>query len=99
LFDLIDVDVLAWKMAIYGVDRKTVMWIRSYLTGRLQLVENGGQKSEMRPVTNGSPQCLILSPLVFLILTSDMPEALTEGTIVTLADDTTVYVMHRARFD
>jgi hypothetical protein len=73
------------------------MWIRSYLTGRLQLVEYGGQKSEMRPVTVGSPQGSILSPLLFLILTSDMPEVVTEGTIVTYADDTTVYVMHKDR--
>jgi hypothetical protein len=51
----------------------------------------------MRPVTVGSPQGSILSPLLFLILTSDMPEVVTEGTIVTYADDTTVYVMHKDR--
>jgi hypothetical protein len=32
-FDLIDVDVLAGKMDIYGCDKNTVMWIGSYLTG------------------------------------------------------------------
>jgi hypothetical protein len=75
-------------------DRKTVMWLRSYLTGQLQLVEYIGQKSEMRPVV-GSPQRSILSLLRFLILTSDMPTVVTDGTIVTYADNTTVYVMHK----
>jgi hypothetical protein len=34
------------------------------------------------------------SPLLFIILTSDKPEAISEASIVTYADDTTVYLAH-----
>lgn len=96
-FDLIDVDILAAKLEIYGCDAKTIAWLRDYLTGRWQLVEYGGQRSEIKAVKIGSPQGSILSPLLFIILTSDMGEAVSDGTIITYADDTTVYIAHKER--
>jgi hypothetical protein len=57
-------------------------------------VEYGGEKSSIKAVKVGSPQGSILFPLLFIILTSDMPEAISEASIVTYADDTTVYLAH-----
>jgi hypothetical protein len=57
-------------------------------------VEYGGENSSIKAVKVGSPQGSILFPLLFIILTSDMPEAISEASIVTYADNTTVYLAH-----
>jgi hypothetical protein len=47
----------------------------------------------MIDITVGSPQGSVISPLLFLIMTCDLEERLSEGSAVTFADDTTCYAM------
>jgi hypothetical protein len=75
-FDLLDADILARKLEIYGATETTVAWVRNYLTGRSQMVEYGGHYSQIKDVMVGSPQPSVLSPLLYIIQTSDSPDAI-----------------------
>jgi hypothetical protein len=90
-FDLLDVDILARKLEIYGATETTTAWVRNYLTGRSQMVEYGGNQSKIKDDMVGSPQGSVLSPLLFIIQTSDMPDALKRASSSTYADDTLIY--------
>jgi retron-type reverse transcriptase len=63
------------------------------MTGRRQLVQVGTEKSNEVSVPYGVPQGGGLSPLLFIIFTSDMEEACTEAMTLTYADDTSASVM------
>jgi hypothetical protein len=92
-FDTLDTDLLVKKLEVLGVAGNMTTWVRSYLTGRRQRVDWDGCSSEMIDITVGSPQGSVLSPLLFLIMTCDLEEWLSEGSAVTFADDTTCYAM------
>ena len=92
-FDCIDMELLTRKMALYGVSRQAVGWIRSYLSGREQKVDCDGVSSQQSEVKVGSPQGSILSPLLFLIMVADMEEWVKEGILICYADDTSVYAI------
>ena len=96
-FDLIDVDILKSKLELYGADSKVTSWINSYLTGRKQQVLYGQTFSTEEDVKVGSPQGSILSPLLFLILTADMPEWVDDAVLTTYADDTTAYACGKTK--
>ncbi len=96
-FDCIDVTLLAAKLKIYGASGDFIKWVTSYMSGRSQRVEYGGQLSEEVNVTVGSPQGSVISPLLFLILTADLEEWVSQGRTVTYADDTTCYVEAKTR--
>ena len=91
-FDLIDCEILCRKLKLYGLDAKSIGWIRSYLTGRKQYVELDGKTSEVRGLHFGSPQGSILSPLLFIILTADIDLWIQHAHLSTYADDTTAYI-------
>ncbi len=55
------------------------------------MVEYGGHHSKIEDVMVGSPQGSVLSPLLFIIQTSDMPEAIKRASSSTYADDTLIY--------
>jgi hypothetical protein len=76
-FDLLDADILARALKIYGATETTTAWVRKYLTGWSQMVEYKGHHSKIKDVMVGSPQGSVLSPLLFIIQTSDMPEVIT----------------------
>lgn len=92
-FDMIDVDLLISKLQIYGLNKLALDVIRSYLSGRSQRVDYDGAQSGVVFILIGSPQGSGLSPLLFLILVSDLEEWVTEGILITYADDTSGYVV------
>ena len=89
-FDCLDAEILDQKLEFYNFDVNTRNWIKSYLTGRKQLVQIGMDKSEVCDLTVGSPQGAILSPLLFLIYISDI-ELWTKLFLTEYADDTGSY--------
>ena len=95
-FDLVDPTHLVPKLQKYGATKTVQAWITSYLSGRKQQVYYQGEESEERESEVGAPQGSVLSPFLFLVLVSDMEEAI-EGlkgvSILSYADDTTVYVI------
>ena len=72
--------------------KKTLLiWFRSYLSERKQFVTFKGTDSELLNVSCGVPQGSVLGPLLFIIYTNDLPNALTFSKCILFADDTTLF--------
>ena len=88
-FDTLDCDGLCAKLELYGLQPRSVRWIKSFLTDRSQCVRIGNQISSPKFVPTGVPQGGVLSPLVFVLFVSDLQDWLKHSTAPTYADDTT----------
>ena len=66
-------------------------WFRSYLTNRKQYVSYKETDSSIMEMTCGVPQGSVLGPLLFIIYTNDLPNALIHSKSILFADDTTIY--------
>ena len=93
-FDTVSHEILLAKMKAIGMDDTAVNWLTSYLSGREQQVEVGGQLSEARPVTCGVPQGSVLGPLLFLAFINDMKSACASPLFL-YADDSAILVSHK----
>ena len=78
-FDVVDIDILLSKLALYGFEDSVLAWIRSYLSNRSQCVFIEGFLSEPLPLECGVPQGSILGPLLYILYTNDLPEAVHQG--------------------
>ena len=90
-FDTIDHNILLEKLSIYGFSKLSLDWMRSYLKDRTQRVVVSGKISKSVTVNKGTPQGSRLSPLLFLILMSDL-NLHTKGHLSNFADDTQLIV-------
>ena len=75
-FDIVDSSILIDKLKLYGFGDQAAKWISNYLSNRSQKVLIDGHLSSSRLVTVGLPQGSILSPLLYLIYTNDLSEAI-----------------------
>lgn len=89
-FDMVDHIILLDKLIAYGVDGSSLLWFKSYLSDRCQLVSLAGTKSDMATVRHGVPQGSILGPLLFILFINDLPLHVSSSTIDLYADDTTI---------
>ena len=88
-FDTLDCEGVCKKLEQFGLQPRSVNWIRSFLTGRSQRVRIGSCMSTARNVPTGVPQGGVLSPLIFVLFVSDLQDWLRHSTAPTYADDTT----------
>ena len=78
------------KLQSYGVKGRILTWIKSFLTGRTQVVKVNGSVSESAPVLSGIPQGSVLGPLLFVIYINRLPEAINSDSFL-FSDDTKVF--------
>jgi hypothetical protein len=88
-FDTVDHDILLDKLKKYGVDGNELLWFKSYLSKRSQVVNINSSLSEFEHINIGVPQGSILGPLLFIIFVNCLPNAVNCKTIM-YADDTTL---------
>ena len=91
-FDTIDLDILISKLHFYGVRGCALDWFKSYLYNRKQFVSYKDHNSSTRSVECGVPQGSVLGPLLFIIYTNDLPNAIHKSNAILFADDTTMYL-------
>ena len=73
-FDMVDYSLLLEKLELFGLDRKSVDWMTSYLIGRRQSVMVDGSLSPPLGIECGVPQGSILGPLMYILYTNDIPD-------------------------
>ena len=93
-FDTIDHDLLLSRLTEwFGIDDVVLQWVRSYLTGRSQLVKVNGVLSTPQLLLSGVPQGSELGPLLFTMYTTPLSSILTAFGLKhhLYADDTQIY--------
>ena len=75
------------KLYKIGINRAFLSILESYISNRKQFVTHNKLKSNLVNVTSGCPQGGVLSPTLFNIYTSDMPNVCIYSKIVKYADD------------
>ncbi|EYB81098.1 hypothetical protein Y032_0392g572 [Ancylostoma ceylanicum] len=99
-FDKVNHLKLLSKLKQLGVNDTLINWIRSYLCGRRMCVKVGNSFSKSYPCHSGVPQGGVLSPLLFLLYTHDLPAKLCTHPLVKVqiyADDIKVFACYNSQ--
>ena len=85
-FDCINHELLIAKLEAYGFDHKSLTYIYSYLSNRMQRTKVNGSSSTWTDITVGVPQGSILGPLIFNIYFNDIFCSIPEVNMTNFAD-------------
>ena len=70
-FNTIQPHLLMDKLINMNVNAKLIVWIRSFLSYRLQYVNFNGTLSDVIEINTSAPQGCVMSAVLFMIYTSD----------------------------
>ncbi|EYC02201.1 hypothetical protein Y032_0101g3363 [Ancylostoma ceylanicum] len=92
-FDKVPFNELISKLANIGFHPRIVNWIKNFITGRSFQVKINESFSQSYPVTSGVPQGGVLSPILFIIYTSQIPALVSQYGVSCkmFADDIKIY--------
>ena len=92
-FDTIDHSILLDRLQnTFGISEKALLWIRSYLSDRKQVVVVDGVRSQPEPVKFGVPQGSVLGPVLFTLYSSPLAKIIESHRVKhhSYADDTQI---------
>ena len=90
-FDTIDHQILAEKLALYGLDNTSQKFMSEYMSCRKHSTAVNGCISSDTPVTYGTAQGSILGPLIFILYVNDIFSSINQdSSIFMYADDTLI---------
>ena len=90
-FDCIDHELLLAKLSAYGLDHKSLCFVKCYLNDRFQRTKVGSYFSTWLRIIKGVPQGSILGPLLFNIFINDLLSIIEKTDICNFADDNSLY--------
>ena len=90
-FDIVNHDILLYKLQHYGVHGLPLAWFKNYLGNRYQFTVFNNVSSSHSLIKHGVPQGSILGPLLFLIYVNDIEKSSSKFDFIMYADDTTLF--------
>ncbi|KAJ2937427.1 hypothetical protein O0L34_g18615 [Tuta absoluta] len=90
-FDRVDNDVLLMKLGMMGFTPRLIKLFSNYLKDRKQYVKYGPYVSGDYNTRSGISQGSNLGPLLFVILINDLPNVVSDSSILIFADDVKLY--------
>ena len=91
--DCLPPDLLIAKLAAYGVNHDSLLFIYDYLTNRQHRVKIGNSLSSFLSINIGVPQGSILGPILFNIFLNDLLLSTREAELCNFADDNTLFAI------
>ena len=89
-FDTVNITTLFKDLLASAIPSGVKRWLTAYLRGRSTYVEFNGARSNRRKVTQGVPQGGVLSPILFNIYMSKLPDPPANIGVVSYADDISI---------
>jgi hypothetical protein len=89
-FDSVPHQRLLYKLKLYGITGKLLLWLENFIKDRIQRVQVNGSLSNWEKVVSGVPQGSVLGPILFLLYVNDIPARI-DCKLLMFADDLKIW--------